>query len=145
METNKNIICYLFIDRIKLIKSLTWNPQLLIWFLCSIRWINWNQKLKLKIFFFVDILTFLYTLNREDKKTFLPKWCLFQRSHYIAAHSIPKFKKKAWQNTFKRACLTSAQIVYGWGFLTSQWDRQLKLSANAGGRISWNLSKFQLF
>ena len=51
---------------------LTWNHQLLIWFLCSIHWINWIQKLKLKIYFFVDILTFLYTLDREDKKTFIP-------------------------------------------------------------------------
>ena len=44
---------------------LTWNHQLLIWFLCSIHWINWIQKLKLKIYFFVDISTFLYTLNQR--------------------------------------------------------------------------------
>ena len=36
------------------------------------------------------------------------------------------------------------RLYSGWGFLTFQWDRQLKLSANAGIRISGNLTKFQL-
>ena len=40
---------------------------------CSIRWINRNQKLKLKTkIFFVgvnNLTTFLYTLNKGDKKT----------------------------------------------------------------------------
>ena len=41
---------------------------------CSIRWINWNQTLKLKTkIFFVGVnensTTFLYTLNKGDKKT----------------------------------------------------------------------------
>jgi hypothetical protein len=39
--------------------------------LCSIRWINWNLKLKLRTKYLCCWhFHFLYTLNREDKKTF---------------------------------------------------------------------------
>ena len=79
---------------------LTWNHQLLIWFLCSIHWINWIQKVKLKIQFFVDILTFLYTLNREDKKTFIPLLKKCCRSHSKCIKKLSNFhlyhRKNFW-------------------------------------------------
>ena len=40
---------------------------------CSIHWINWNKKLKLKTNFFVDdISTLLYTLKKTTRKLFSP-------------------------------------------------------------------------
>ena len=35
-------------------------------------------------------------------------------------------------------------LYSGWGFLPSQWDRQLKFLAYASFLISWSLSKFEL-
>ena len=36
------------------------------------------------------------------------------------------------------------RLYRGWGFLGSQWDRQLKFSAYASFLILWSLSKFEL-
>ena len=37
-----------------------------------------------------------------------------------------------------------SSLYSGWGFLGSQWDRQLKFSAYASFLILWSLSKFEL-
>ena len=46
--------------------------------------------------------------------------------------------------TSKGLVQLGSSLYSGWGFLGSQWDRQLKFSAYASFLISWSLSKFEL-
>ena len=82
-EKTQKIVKYLFLKLLShFLKHFTAFSEDRV--LCSIRWINWNQKLKLKTkIFFVSVnenlMTFLYTLNRggqeniflEGEKVFL--------------------------------------------------------------------------
>ena len=45
---------------------------------------------------------------------------------------------------FKGLVQLQPRLYSGWGFHTSQWDRQLKFSAYASFLILWRLSKFEL-
>ena len=54
------------------------------------------------------------------------------------------FSQFFWFFNLKGLVQLQPRLYSGWGFLPSQWDRQLKFSTYAWFMIFWSLSKFEL-
>ena len=116
-ETNKtSFATYSLIEADQI---LTWNHQLLIWFLCSIHWINWIQKLKLKIYFFVDILTFYTLLIERTRNSILlrsglnPAWHFWLSTRFscsLKMKSVENILGYIWEQFYRFSSRKSLKL-----------------------------------
>ena len=89
---------------------------------------------------------FLLLIRRKIAKNYKPTWTCVGIKYFLLQKANQTNKYMKHQKIYGLTGLVQLvpRLYSGWGFLPSQWDRQLKFSAYASFLISLSLSKFEL-